>query len=266
MNSRGQKRGLALAQSLATCHLSPAFRSNTYLRSPVIPQQKDRIVCKLMEARGGIEPPNKGFAGLFHHPFPTIARCKRKIRALGLCPHSWQFSGDSLKNHYEVNRETCEAAVWLHRKDGTIWGCRIDLEDLPLVSSVPNTWHASWDAGSQTFYAVHNGRHCGKQRTVLMHRLVMGEPAGMEIDHGNHHGLDNRKQNLTITTRRGNALNRQGANRNNRSGAYGVYFHKGTGKFRAWISVDGKRKELSGGFATSNEAAIARGAYFGAAA
>lgn len=47
-----------------------------------------------------------------------------------------------------------------------------------------------------------------KQKTIIMHRLIMNPPNDMQIDHINHNGLDNRKENLRIVTHRENHLNR----------------------------------------------------------
>ena len=43
-----------------------------------------------------------------------------------------------------------------------------------------------------------------------MHRLIMGHPKGMQIDHINHNTMDNRKCNLRICTIRENLCNRKG--------------------------------------------------------
>jgi len=40
----------------------------------------------------------------------------------------------------------------------------------------------------------------GQWRTVLMHRLLLGEPAS-DVDHRNHNGLDNRRANLRLASR-----------------------------------------------------------------
>ena len=47
-------------------------------------------------------------------------------------------------------------------------------------------------------------------RTVTMHRFVLGieRGTGVEVDHVNRDRLDNRRENLRVTTRSGNAQNR----------------------------------------------------------
>ena len=73
-----------------------------------------------------------------------------------------------------------------------------------------------------TYYASIN-----KKR---LHRLVMGCPKNKIIDHINHNGLDNRKENLRITGYIENNLNRNLA-KNNKSGCKGVCYRE---KDKAW--------------------------------
>lgn len=47
-----------------------------------------------------------------------------------------------------------------------------------------------------------------KGKTLRMHRLLM--PNAIQIDHINHNGLDNRRQNLRACTNRENNLNKKG--------------------------------------------------------
>ncbi len=65
-------------------------------------------------------------------------------------------------------------------------------------------------------YAVRNTQVGGKHVTIRMHRHIMGLNAGSgvngiadgaEVDHRNHNTLDNRRRNLVLSDRRGNANN-----------------------------------------------------------
>ncbi len=47
----------------------------------------------------------------------------------------------------------------------------------------------------------------GKKRTVSLHRLLMGEPKGMQVDHINGNTLDNRRSNLRVVTASENQKN-----------------------------------------------------------
>jgi hypothetical protein len=87
----------------------------------------------------------------------------------------------------------------------------------------------------RNFYA----RRHRSGRGLYMHREVMGLLVGWEVDHINHDGLDNRRRNLRLCTRRENAHNRLPC-RNGSSRYKGVSLHKPSGRWRANISSDGK--------------------------
>ena len=75
-----------------------------------------------------------------------------------------------------------------------------------------------------------------------MHRLIMGfPPAPLVVDHINHDGLDNRRSNLRVITKKQNQGNRRSA-RNSSSKYLGVSKNKKSGLFTAQIRLsDGKR-------------------------
>ena len=98
-----------------------------------------------------------------------------------------------------------------------------------------------------------------------MHRVLMGNPVGLRIDHSNHDTLDNRKSNLISCTNAENCSNRKGANRNSKSGVRGVC-HLKSGKWSAYIKVNRIQKNL-GTFDSLDDARgarqIASDKYFG---
>ena len=115
----------------------------------------------------------------------------------------------------------------------------------------------------------------GRRKSV--HRVVMDAPKGMDVDHINGNGLDNRKENLRLCTRSQNMMN-QRLKSHSTSGYKGVqytptqrrkYTSKKTGittvhesklskPYRAYLG-DGKGGHLLGGYhATAEEAAKAR--------
>ncbi len=97
----------------------------------------------------------------------------------------------------------------------------LDATDWPMAKSY--TWYALYDSKSDTFYAVTKLPSVDGIRRVLgLHRLVMGDPPGVRIDHKNRDTLDCRKVNLRIADGGQNRANSR-VNRNNQSGYRGVY-------------------------------------------
>jgi len=79
-----------------------------------------------------------------------------------------------------------------------------------------------------------------KGKVVLMHREIMNAPAGMQIDHINGNGLDNRKANLRVCTVSQNQQN--STKRAHCSSKFkGVALSKNQKKWMARICINGKK-------------------------
>lgn len=98
------------------------------------------------------------------------------------------------------------------------------------------------------------GKYMKAHRVVWI--MMRGEiPPKMQIDHINGIKADNRIDNLRLATNRENGRNSHSIITNT-SGVRGVSWFKRDGKWRAQISIDGRRKHL-GYFDTINDAAEA---------
>jgi hypothetical protein len=103
-------------------------------------------------------------------------------------------------------------------------GALVDAEDYEELMKYK--WYAMNSRG--TWYAVRNVNwDAKKQRSSRenMHRVIMNTPKGMETDHVNGDGLDNRKINLRVCTHQQNNCNKNKLSTNT-SGYKGVIFHK----------------------------------------
>lgn len=96
-------------------------------------------------------------------------------------------------------------------------------------------WKWSAIKSRSTYYAKRNGGFPFR-KMILMHRVIMNTPDGMETDHRDHDGLNNTRANLRNCTRSQNLRNHK---TRNSSGFKGIKMHQG--KWRADIYVDGKR-------------------------
>lgn len=130
----------------------------------------------------------------------------------------------------------------------------IDVEDVPLVQG--QNWCAYLDRN--TVYAKRKGP-MPERRTICMHRIIMGDPLGLEVDHRDGNGLNNRKRgetgNLRVATRSQNAQN-QAMSVRNTSEIKGVSWEDSRQKWRADIKVN--CKNVAFGRFDSKEAAGAR--------
>ena len=93
------------------------------------------------------------------------------------------------------------------------------------------------------------------RKCLYMHRVILGTPDGLETDHVNGDGVDNRKINLRACTRSENQRN-IGRTSSNTSGFKGVFWSKSASKWMAQIKLNGHPTHI-GCFSTTEEAAQA---------
>lgn len=114
----------------------------------------------------------------------------------------------------------------------------VDIDDYAAVSQ--HRWHAN-DQPTTTYALAH--RPGTDTAVIRMHHLVAGTPDGMDIDHANGDGLDNRRTNLRAGTRSQNMGNAR-RYRTNTSGYKGVSWRSDRGTWRAYIRVNYTRRYL----------------------
>jgi hypothetical protein len=152
-----------------------------------------------------------------------------------------------------------EIKLWKNRKELSDKIAIVDDEDYDRVMEAVITrnvsgkprkntgkWYAHSPPPSKKYYGM-NG-----SRDILIHRVVMNAPKGMDVDHINGDPLDNRKVNLRICTRSENCRNRK-VRADSKSGYKGVEV-KPSGRFQAYIGYPHQRL---GTYDTPEEAARA---------
>ncbi len=116
----------------------------------------------------------------------------------------------------------------------------VDDEDYEKVAKYK--WGAFFNGYS--YYASRVVRINGKRTSISMHRIILGLDYGdslQYVDHINRNGLDNRKENLRVTSPHLSNYN-QKKRKDNTSGYRGVSYCKRTGKWRTNIQINGKSK------------------------
>lgn len=129
----------------------------------------------------------------------------------------------------------------------------VDDEDYEEISK--GKWWANGKGGH--LYAQRSKKVPGTQRvrTLMMHREIMKAPDGMDVDHINGNGLDNRRENLRVVAHWQN-LHNAGKPSSNTTGYKGVAYFPPTDRWAAHIGIRGKQRCL-GYFATKEGAARA---------
>jgi hypothetical protein len=113
-----------------------------------------------------------------------------------------------------------------------------------------------WSAynNGNTFYAVRPGFFNSFPCFIRMHRVIMNAKKGQVVDHIDHDGLNNCKYNLRVVTPAENRLNNRRGFNSPTSKYKGVFYDKRRTRFRAVLSIDGRKKHL-GYFENEVEAA-----------
>lgn len=102
-----------------------------------------------------------------------------------------------------------------------------DIEDYNKIKTY------TWEEDSNGYIVDANNK-------VFMHRIVMNCPNNLTVDHIYHNKNDNRKCKLRICTQSNNNMNRSKQS-NNTSGHIGVYFHKPSNSWCAYIKINNKQ-------------------------
>jgi hypothetical protein len=159
------------------------------------------------------------------------------------------------KTFNEISIYDNYAALFIENKKYGRIVVLIDIEDIELVSKYK--WHAIYDKTVNDFYICH--RYANKEMgkgCIKMHRLIMGCPKNLFIDHINHSTIDNRKCNLRVVTHFGNQQNL----RSRVTEQTGVYQRK-TGGCNWVANISKNNKKFQKEFKTKEEAIAARKQY-----
>lgn len=118
-----------------------------------------------------------------------------------------------------------------------------------LIIPLPHGWRTivdiedAWVEDEYQLWTVKdkNNRYVGASRDgekARLHRLLLNPPKGLDVDHKNHDGLDNRRHNLRVATRSQNQGNRR-INKAGCSSQYRGVYRECPGKWRAQIGGGG---------------------------
>lgn len=129
--------------------------------------------------------------------------------------------------------------ILIKSKTHGVQTCLIDDVDYHLIKEIP--LHLKKSRKENTFYV----RVSRKLGCIGLHRYLMGNPVGFQVDHKNNNPLDNRRENLRIATPAQNNFNRIFAN-NNKSGFKGVFWAVDKKCWRAVVQFN--RRRFFGGY------------------
>lgn len=150
-----------------------------------------------------------------------------------------------------MNNLLAQAAATPHA-DSTTRLISLTKGQFAIVDAADFEWLNQWkwcvtsDKKRHCFYAVRRTWNPLTKRNsyVLMHRLILGlTNPKIEGEHRDLDGLNNRRSNLRACTHQQNRFN-TGKRRDNKSGYKGVVWRKRERKWRAVITLNGRRFHL----------------------
>ncbi len=160
-----------------------------------------------------------------------------------------------MNNRYKIVGDT--TILYLDTAEGEVESY-ISTSDLKKVMEFPAKWGLNkWSANKNKFYVKAEIKVDGARRTVMLHRFLMDSPEGLDTDHKDTNGLNNRRDNLRVCTRSQNLLNpNKKARSDSTTSQRGITNVKG--RFRVRVVNNEKKRVTVGQFATIEEAIEAR--------
>lgn len=150
-----------------------------------------------------------------------------------------------MKNKYKIINDT--TIIYAESK-GISYEIIVDTEDLELISSF-GTWSIAHEKSGKV------GRVVSGKPMKYLHKIIMNYYGKDPIDHIDRNPLNNKKENLRMSTTSQNGQNRA-LNINSNTGVRGLTWDKNANKYRARVQVNGKRNTI-GHFDTIEEGAKA---------
>ena len=133
-----------------------------------------------------------------------------------------------------------------------LWDSLYKLPQMP--KNLKWKWYANFMHGK--YYASRVTHKDGKKCVEFMHRLLLNTPNGMQTDHKNDNGLDNRRSNIRVCTCMENQRNQKLQTRLKSSKYKGVHWSIKSQKWSSVITVN-RVKVYLGFFDSEHNAAVA---------
>lgn len=149
-----------------------------------------------------------------------------------------------------MSEHNCE--FYINRKNGQKFIVQVDRDDLERLIQLNKPWNIVFTCGN--YYVKWSKRYLGEDgwmhgTTVYLQRWIVDQfetNRKIVVDHRDHNTLDNRKQNLRVTYITNNNRNRNGKNKNNKSGYRNVFWNSSDNCWVVSLMKDGKCLQFSG--------------------
>lgn len=122
------------------------------------------------------------------------------------------------------------------------------VDDCDYDHCVVYKWNTVGRKGEHVSAYIPGSAKSGKRKLLYLHHLIISRigidrPDGVEVDHIDRNPLNNQRNNLRLADRSQQRAN-QSISKSNTSGVKGVIFDKSRNKYRAEVCMYGKRYYL----------------------
>lgn len=170
-------------------------------------------------------------------------------------------------NDYTINGDI--ATIYIYKKNGEVIETIVDACKLEKLKTLNYRWSADWREAIQNYYIRASVYVYGRKSNKMfyLHQIITDSTSKKHyVDHINHNTLDNRLENLRVSSVSENSAHRKSKNRNNSSGFRNVFWNTSLQKWSVTLSKNYHQIKI-GDFNDLIEAAhaamLAREKYYG---
>jgi hypothetical protein len=153
-------------------------------------------------------------------------------------------------NEYAIKENYTE--IYVVQRNKTKHVILIDTLNLNKLLGFSHRWHVRWHKNAHRFYACATIYSKDGSKDMLMHSFLFDRQENEVLDHINGNGLDNRDENIRPCSEDKNLKNRNGRNKNNKSGYRNVVLV--SGYYRIQLQINGKNHRFPEKFSDVDDA------------
>lgn len=145
-----------------------------------------------------------------------------------------------MKNKFNIRGEV--TAVFVSFR-GEMVECIIDTKSLEKLHEFEGTFRGVWNDSAKGIYVMGYDMSYNPPKNTMIHRYLTGADDTLVVDHIHHNTLDNRLEQLRVTTQSINMLNKDTSKPSYKK-VTGLLWYENKKKWRAYAKRNGKYNHI----------------------